>query len=303
MRPHQKNTMKGKTCLVTGANAGLGFETALALANRGAKVLLLCRSEEKGQRAKRIIVEDSENEQVEVVVADLSSQDSVRKASEAILAKHPVIDVLVNNAAAVVSERILSPDGIELQFAVNHLGHFLLTQQLLPALIKSDEGRVVNVSSKNHTMGKIHYEDPNLNKNYHVLRAYGQSKLANVLFTYELDRKLQAAGVKHIAVNCVDPGPNKTDIGSKSTGFFHGLAWKIKASFGNDPSRGAATQILLASSPRVKGITGKYWFKSKEKVSSKRSRNPEEAARLWEMSEKMTGIKQYLPQGLQPVNN
>src|SRR5690606_28934860 len=188
------------------------------------------------------------------VIADLSSQKQVSKLAENILRSYDHIDVLINNAGSWFSDFGLTEDGIERQWAINHLAPFLLTHLLLPSLRKSQDPRVITVSSDSHFHGKIHFDDVNLQHNYHGLRAYAQSKLANVLFTFEFERK---KGALPISIHAVQPGLVKTDIGLKNTISFHGLMWKLRRLSGVSPQKGAATSVYLASSDEVRGNSGK----------------------------------------------
>lgn len=285
--------MKGKNCIVTGGNAGIGFETALALANAGANVKIVSRNPEKAKRAVEAIAERTSNNNVSFALADLSSQESIRSAAAGIQEDFPTIDVLVNNAGAVFSKRELTPDGVERQFAINHLAYFLLTHELLGGLSASDDGRVICVGSDSHFQGKLYFKDPTLQSNYHGLRAYAQSKLANVMFVYELHRKLREKGIDAISSYCVQPGLVKTDIGVKHTISFHALAWKIRRMGGVTPQKGAETSVYLATSGDVMDQSGKYWDKCRPKTSSKKSYDKQDAQRLWEMSEELCGINDY----------
>ena len=286
--------MHGMTCIVTGANTGIGYETALALAHLGARVILVCRTPEKGKDACIRIAKASGNPEIHVVTADLSSQKAVRAAAAEILSKWSRIDVLINNAGTWLSQQVLTEDGIETQFAVNQLTPFLLTHLLFPAIKAAPEGRILVVGSDSHFQTKIHFGNLNLDRKYHGLRAYAQSKLANCHFIYELDRKLKAAGITHVTANCIQPGLVKTDIGVKHTGSFHALAWKIRRSGGVTPAEGAETSIFLATSEEVSGIGGLYWDKCKPKKSSKRSYKEEDSRRLWDICEELCGIEGYL---------
>ncbi len=285
--------MKGKNCIVTGGNSGIGFETALALASQGANLIILCRSEEKAEKAVKSIKAKSQNRNVDFVLADLSSQFSIRAAAKNILKSFETIDVLVNNAGTWLSKLELTEDGVEGQFAVNHLAYFLLTHELLGALNKSTDARVICVGSDSHFKGKIHFEDLTLGKKYHGLKAYAQSKLANTMFVYELDRLLKSKNIDHISINCVQPGLVKTDIGLKHTISLHSLAWKVRRLGGVSPAKGAETSIYLATSNEAKGQSGKYWDKCKPKPSSKRSYNTEDATRLWKICMDFCGIEDY----------
>jgi len=282
--------MKGKVCIVTGANAGIGFETALALAEQKADVIIVARSEQKITEAVNKIIEKSGNKSVEGVVIDLSSQKDLKRGAAEILAKKPRIDVLINNAGTWFSKLEYTDENIEMQFAVNHLGYFMFTHLLLPGLSKSDDPRIINVGSDSHFNGKMHFNDINLTNKYHGLRAYSQSKLANILFTREFEKRKT---LKKLSIYCVQPGLVKTNIGLKHTVSLHSIAWKLRRLGGVTPKDGASTSIFLASSEEAKGISGKYWDKSKTKKSSRRSYNKDDAKRLWLLSEKLCDIENY----------
>jgi len=282
--------MKDKVCLITGGSAGIGYETALALANQKATVIVIARSEDKVQQAIQDISAESGNKNIDGFDIDLSSQRFIRKRAGDIVKKYPRIDVLINNAGTWYSRLNYTEENIEMQFAVNHLAYFLLTHELLPALVKSGDPRIINVGSDSHFHGKMHFNDINLTKKYHGLRAYSQSKLANVLFTYEFERRKP---LEKLTINCVQPGLVKTNIGLKHTISFHGIAWKIRRLSGVSPAEGAETSIYLATSDDVKGISGKYWDKNKQKKSSKGSQNKDDAARLWRLSERLCDIDDY----------
>ena len=291
--------MESKVCVVTGGNSGLGFETVVALVRKRAKVYLWCRSEEKGCQARERIVDAFPEARIEVIFADLGKRAAIRKGVRKILFENRRLDVLVNNAAAVFSKPVYNEDGLEMQFAVNYLGHFYLTHLLLPLLAEEPGGRIVNVSSRNHFLAGIHFDNLNLDGEYHLLRAYSQSKLANVLFTYELDRRCKQWGLDHITVNCADPGLNNTRIATKQTSFLHGLIWQLRRRMGRHPSQGAATQIYLASSREVAGVSGLYWANMRPVRSAPRSYCREDAMRLWEISLKLCGIRHfYQPAGI-----
>lgn len=285
--------MEGKICAVTGANAGLGYATAFSLAEKGAEVLMICRSKERGSIARQQIIEQTGNPAVHLILADFSSLEEVRRAGRYICGGWDRLHVLVNNAAAILSERRLSAEGYEMQLTVNHLAPFLLTHTLMPALLHADEARIINVSSNNHYRAEIHFNDVHLEKNYQVLRAYGQSKLANILFTYELDRRLKALGVHQVTVNAVDPGLNNTGIGLKNTNMLHRLAWWFRKQQGQTPEQGAVTQLHLATAPQLSGISGTYWADMRQKTSSDRSYHEAGAQKLWQMSLELCGLEGF----------
>lgn len=284
--------MNGKTCVVTGANSGIGFATAKALAEKGARVLLLCRNEEKGKRALEEIHTHTGNDQLELHLVDLASQARIREVGTAIRENYPVVDVLVNNAGTWISERTFTDKGIEKVFAVNHLAYVLLTHMLYPSLREASDARIVNVASDNHYDTQIHFEDLYLSKNYHGLRSYAQSKLGNVMFTMELDRRKPH---EHISVNAVQPGLVHTDIGLKDTNWLHALAWKVRRTFwkSKSPEQGAATSIFLASSPEAQGKSGQYWDNCRPKPPAQSAQDPEQTARLWEISLELCEIDDF----------
>ncbi|AEL27799.1 SDR family NAD(P)-dependent oxidoreductase [Cyclobacterium marinum] len=282
--------MKNKICLITGANAGIGFETAKALSSKGFKVILVCRTEEKAKMAMEKILIGHAEAELDYALADLSSQAEIRNLAKNIITKYPVLDVLINNAGIWYSDMQLTADGIERQWAINHLAPFLLSHLLLPSLSKAKDPRIITVSSDSHFHGKIHFEDVNLTNNYHGLRAYAQSKLANVLFTKSFE-KLKPN--KKLSIYAVQPGLVKTDIGLKHTFSFHGLMWKLRRLTGKTPAKGAATSVFLALDKSVKGISGKYWDKCKPKPCSKKANSSPDADQLWGLSCEQCGIADY----------
>ncbi|MCO6478095.1 MAG: SDR family oxidoreductase [Phaeodactylibacter sp.] len=283
--------MNEKTCIVTGATSGLGLETARELSGRGATVVLLGRNPEKGKAAMEDIRAGQPDARLEFLAVDVSAQQQIREVAGKISARYPRVDVLVNNAGTWFSKRTFTEDGIEAVFAVNHLAYFLLTHLLYPNLRRSEDARVVNVGSDSHFQVKgMYFNDLYLEKNYHGLRSYAQSKLANILFTYELHRRKPD---EHLSVNCVQPGLVKTDIGVKHTTWLHKLAWKLRRSSGVEPAEGARTQIYLAASEEAKGMSGLYFDDCKPKRSSRASYDEAAAARLWEVSKEMCGIEDY----------
>jgi len=278
----------GKVCIVTGASSGIGKVTAKELARMGAAVVLACRNPERAEAAREEIVKETGNNKVSVILVDLASLESVRSFAKEYQQKFSKLDVLVNNAGLYSSKRIVTVDGFELTFEVNHLAHFLLTDVLLPSLTVSMPSRIVNVTSEAQRSGHIDFEDLNGERKYSGWKAYPQSKLANVLFTYELARRLEGTGV---TANCVHPGTVRTNFGRKSGGIMAVLV-RIAAPFMLSPEAGARTVIWLASAPEVGHITGRYFIRKAEAKSSRESYDVGVAQRLWNVSADLTGLNQ-----------
>jgi len=275
--------MTGKVCIVTGANTGIGKETALGLAKLRATVVMVCRDRERGEAAQREIKQKSCNDRVELMICDLASQNSIRQFADEFKRRYDRLDVLVNNAGVVLRERSMTEDGLESTFAINQLGYFLLTNLLLDVLKKSAPSRIVNVASTAHKYGKLDINAWPAGRDYSAFGAYANSKLANVLFTYELARRLEGTGV---TANCLHPGGVGTNLFRGLPKFLQALIKLVAIS----PERGARTSIYLASSPEVEGVTGKYFARRRQQRSSEASSNEEAAQRLWEMSAELTGL-------------
>ena len=278
--------MDGRVCMVTGASSGIGKETAEKLAERGARVVMVCRNRDKGGEALADIKKRSRNDFVELLIADFTSLASVRELVKAFEGGHDALHVLVNNAGVAQVRRSVTGDGFETTFQVDFLSHFLLTNLLLDVLKKSSPSRIVNVSSVGHFGGHIDFDDLQTERGYGVMKAYSRAKLAQVLFTYELARKLGGTGV---TVNCLHPGAVATNIWGASLGplSFVGKATKL---FMMSPAKGAQTSVYLASSPEVDGVTGKYFDDKREEKSSAESYDEAVAKRLWEVSARMVGL-------------
>jgi NAD(P)-dependent dehydrogenase (short-subunit alcohol dehydrogenase family) len=277
--------MQGKTVLVTGANQGIGKATALALAEKGARVVLVSRSREKGLAALADIQAASGSKEVELLVADLSSLAQVRRLAAEFKAKHDRLDVLVNNAGVLVTSPRVTVDGFEETFAINHLAPFLLTKELLDVLHAAAPARIVNVSSAAHRGARMQWDDLQFaHHGYGQWKAYGQSKLANVLFTYELARRLDP---KKVTANVLHPGVIATGFGQTYGGAMSVLI-KIARPFFASPEAGARTSVYLASSPEVAGVTGKYFARCKETSSSTVSHDEASQKKLWAISEELT---------------
>jgi NAD(P)-dependent dehydrogenase (short-subunit alcohol dehydrogenase family) len=279
--------MEGKTVVVTGGNSGIGLETAVELARHGANVVITARDPEKGKRAVEEIKRRSGSNTVDVVVFDLASLASTRAGAAELLDRCPRIDVLVNNAGVVLTDRRETVDGFESTFAVNHLGPFLLTTLLLDRIKESAPSRIVNVASTAHRGARkgMNFDDLQNTGKYRGMRVYSESKLANILFTKELARRLEGTGV---TANALHPGTVRTGYGrdGDSTGLLRvGLA--IGSRFFLSPEKGADTSVYLASSPDVADVSGEYFVKRKVRKPTAAARDAEAARRLWDVSEQL----------------
>jgi NAD(P)-dependent dehydrogenase (short-subunit alcohol dehydrogenase family) len=279
-------SMEGKTCVITGASSGIGKASAVQLASMGAKVVMVCRSLERGERAKAEVEAKSGSGSVEMMLADLGSLGSVREFARKYEDSHDSLHVLLNNAGSVRLRRSLTVDGFEATFQVNYLSPFLLTNLLLPLLKKSAPSRIVNVSSAAHYGGHIDLGDLQLQKGYGVMRAYSRSKLALVLFTRELARRLEGTGV---TANSLHPGTVATNIWGSALGPASFLG-KVARLFLISPEKGARTQVYLASSPEAEGVSGEYFESSAKRRSSDESYDQALAERLWDASAAMVGL-------------
>ncbi len=271
-----------KTCLITGPTSGIGRATALALAQRGMELVLLCRDRGKGAELAAEIAGTGAAAPM-LLIADLASQAEIRRAAGEFLASGRPLHLLINNAGVVNLKRALTPDGLEATFAVNHLAYFLLTALLLDRLRASAPARIVNVASEAHRFGPLAFDDLQGEHRYGAMRAYGQSKLANLLFTFELARRLEGSGV---TVNAVHPGAVATGLG-KNNGRWARALTSVLGLFFRSPDKGAATSIYVATAPTLAGVTGKYFANSREKRPSRAAEDGAAATRLWAMSESL----------------
>lgn len=274
--------------MITGANSGIGKETALGLAKMGARVLLVCRNAEKGRAALEDTRRDSGSSQLDLLIAEMSSQASVRALADQIRQKCPRLDVLINNAGAAVPKRTLSAEGIEKTLAANHLGAALLTLLLIDLLKASAPSRIVNVSSEAQRRARVDMSDLQFERRkYRAFAAYGQSKALMNAFTFELARRLEGTGV---TVNCLHPGVVATNIWGTNPPLIFKLIIGLMKPFMLDSKRGAQTSLFLASSPEVAEVSGKYFIKCKPAESGPLSRDPAVAAEVWQYTQRMIGM-------------
>jgi len=275
--------MGDRVFLVTGANSGIGKATALGLARLGGTIVMACRSAKRGEAARQDIVRDSGNSKVYLEIVDLASEDSTRSFAEEFTRKYPRLDVLINNAGVYKSHREVTPDGLERTFEVNYLSGFLLTHLLLDLLKKSAPSRIVNVSSSAHSGGTIHFGDLQGEQRYGGFGAYGQSKLAQILFTQELARRLQGT---RVTVNACHPGVIRTNLGMGGTS----AVVRFVRMFFKGPEKGAETPIYLSVSPEVAGVTGKYFANKHLREPSRAAQDPDVARRLFDVSAELAHV-------------
>ena len=276
--------MNGKVCLVTGATDGIGKVSARVLAELGAKVIIVGRNPEKSAIVLAELRSISGNENIDLLMADLAVMQEVRDLAEQVISRYDRIDVLLNNAGGYFTKHEITSDGLEMTFALNHMSYFLLTNKLMELLKYSAPARIVNVSSDAHYGVDMEFENLNGEQEYKAWKAYQKSKLANVLFTYELLKKVPG----NITVNCLHPGFVATNFGHNNGGFFGPVLKIAQRVSAIDPEEGAKTSIFLCSAPEVKGVSGKYFYKCQPKTSSRESRNMNTGKRLWQISSDIT---------------
>ena len=272
--------MNGKVCLVTGATDGIGKVSARVLAELGAKVIIVGRNPEKSAIVLAELRSISGNENIDLLMADLAVMQEVRDLAEQVISRYDRIDVLLNNAGGYFTKHEITSDGLEMTFALNHMSYFLLTNKLMELLKYSAPARIVNVSSDAHYGVDMEFENLNGEQEYKAWKAYQKSKLANVLFTYELLKKVPG----NITVNCLHPGFVATNFGHNNGGFFGPVLKIAQRISAINPEEGAKTSIFLCSAPEVKGVSGKYFYKCQPKTSSRESRNIDTGKRLWQIS-------------------
>jgi len=282
------NHMAGKVCIVTGATAGIGKVTATALASQGAEVIIAGRNQQKAEATLQQIKNETGNESLQYLLADFSDLDQVRDLAAAFKERYTRLDILVNNAGSFFNTRRETPYGVEKTFLVNHLAPFLLTTLLLETLQGSPPARIVNVSSDGQKLATMDLDDLGFKRGFSGMKAYGRSKLANIMFTYELARRLAGSNV---TANALHPGHVATDIWKTNFSIFGpALKW-IMSLFSLSPQEGADNSIYLASSPEVEGVTGKYFVEREPAKSSPTSYDEDLAQRLWVISEHLTTVK------------
>lgn len=279
--------MKDKICLISGANSGIGKVAATELAKQGAHIIMLCRNEEKAEKAKEDILKVCGHKKVDIVLADFSSLQQVSEAADQIIANYPRVDVLNNNAGILMGDkRVLTEDDYEMTFQVNHLSHFLLTYKLMDKVFASKHGNIINVSSEAHRFANLDFNNLQLEKGYYGLKAYANSKLCNILFTRELAKRLKGT---HVVTNALHPGGIATGLYEGVPGIF-GFIAKLTKPFLPKEDKGARTTIYLATSDEGYRANGKY-FRSRKPVSpTKIASNDYNARRLWEISEELLKI-------------
>ena len=285
-------TMHGKICLITGGTNGIGKSAALALARLGATVVIVGRSAEKTRKVVEEIRLATGSQNADSLLADLSSQQDIRRLASDFKRQYSRLDVLLNNAGGTYLTRQLSVDGIEMTFALNHLAYFLLTNLLLDTLKASAPARVINVSSDAHANGKIQFDNLQGERSYSGLGPYGASKLANILFTTELARRLEGTGV---TVNALHPGLTSTGFGKNNPGLLMTIMGVIIPLIARSPAKGAGTSVYLASSPDVQGISGKYFVNSKVAKAAPQAADSAVARQLWDVSAELVHLTDNVP--------
>jgi NAD(P)-dependent dehydrogenase (short-subunit alcohol dehydrogenase family) len=277
--------MRGKTVLITGANSGIGFVTARELARTGARVLMVCRDNERGANARAAAAQAATGAAPELLLADMSSLQAIRALADDVCQRFSTIDVLINNAAAIFAERGLTADGIERTFATNHLGPFLLANLVIDLIRAGTGARIVNVATEVYP-SKLDFDNLEGENSYGFLSAYFRSKLANIIFSLELARRLKDSGV---SVNCMSPGPTSTRFGDNMSGLA-GLFPRLLKKLFPSAAVGARTLIYLASSPEVEGILGRFFLRQQARPTKPVTSDPEVAARLWRVSAELVGL-------------
>lgn len=286
LRPAASGRLAGQTALVTGATSGIGEAVATGLARLGAEVAIVARDEAKGKAALDEIRLAAPGAKLQLFLCDFASLKSIRVLAAEVDRQLPRLQILVNNAGAVNRFRKTTADGLELTFAVNHLGYFLLTNLLLQKLEASAPARIISTSSAGHRLGKVDFDDLQAERGYRAFRVYGTSKLENILFTRELARRLEGRGV---TANCFHPGPVRSGFGRNNPGLFNFLV-SLGGPFLRTPEKAAETALYLAAAPELANVSGRYFANLREARASRAAQNDADARRLWEVSEKLAGL-------------
>ena len=279
--------MEGKSVIVTGSNSGIGKETVKALAGMGATVVMAVRNRERGEMARAEIAEETGNESVSAMICDVASRDSIKRFSKEFRLRHDRLDVLINNAGAVFAKRQLSADGIESSMAVNYLGSFLLTRELLPLLKASVPSRIVNVSSGLSGTAEIDFDDLQREKGYKGMQAYAGSKLMLTTYTLELARRLEGTGV---TVNVVEPGFVATNLGRNSGSLLNSVMFTLVRPMQTSPEKAAENSVYAATSAELEGVTGMVFAKKQEKETPPITHDGDARKRLWDATERLLGL-------------
>lgn len=277
--------MHGKIALITGANSGIGFVTAIELAKIGARVLMVCRDSGRGAHARAAVAKVATGTAPELLLADMSSQKAVRALADDVRQRFASIDVLINNAGGIFAKREFTVDGIERTFATNHLGPFLLTNLLLDRVSAGTGVRIINVASESYP-SKLDFGNLQGENNYGFLSAYFRSKLENIIFSLDLARRLQPSGV---TVNCMSPGPTSTRFGDNMTGLA-GLFPRLAKKLFPSPEKGARTLVHLASSPEMADVSGRFFLRQRIRPTKSVTHDAEVAAQLWRISAELVGL-------------
>lgn len=278
--------MQGKTVVITGATSGIGEVAADRLAQKGARIVFIARDRARGEETRKHLHAIASHADHLVHYADLSSIAEMKRVSKLIADSEPQIDVLINNAGALFNNRTLSPDGLEMTFAVNHMAYFVVTNMLLDRLKATPGARIVSTASDAHKGAKLDFDDLQSEKRYSGFSVYGKSKLMNILFTRELARRLAGTGV---TANCLHPGFVATRFGDNNGGLVS-FGIGVAKNFALTPEQGAETIIYLASSPEAEGKSGGYWYKNKPATPTREAQNDADARRLWDVSAKLSGV-------------
>ena len=277
--------MHGRTVLITGANSGIGFVTAMELAKKGARILMVCRDATRGTQARAAVAEAASGEAPELLLADMSSQQAIRALADDLRRRFSKIDVLINNAGGMFAERAFTVDGIERTFATNHLGPYLLTNLALDLVRAGSAGRIINVAAEVYP-SRLDFDNLQGERSYGFLSAYFRSKLENIIFSLDLARRLKDTGV---TVNCMSPGPARTRFGDNMTGLA-GLLPRLAKRLMPSPAKGARTLIYLASAPDGDSISGRFFLHQRAPPTKPVTSDPQVAARLWRVSAELVGL-------------